>query len=155
MLEIVLLAVIVVGLYRRGGERWEWNRARLHRAFTDLGYEGERAVASVRRAGPGVITQCVADMRSLGQDMVAVLDPKTRRRLERGARRLAARSARHRSTAGEVGALTAGGPVSSGGSVAQADPAFARLQQRYLEGGISLDEYVAQAGQLRGEEPGD
>ncbi len=146
MLEIVLLTVIVVGLYRKRGERWEWNRVRVGRAFGDLSDEGERVLQRAHRAGPGMLSQCIADVQSLGGDLVSVLHPSAQRRIQQGTRKLIARRQRLAAPPTDFGA------VAAGSGVVGADPEYARLQQRYLEGGISLDQYVEEANRLHVEE---
>lgn len=149
MFEIVLLAVIVVSLYRRRGERWEWNRARVGRAFSELSREGERALGRARQSGPGLVQQCVADVRSLGEDLLAVLHPSARRRITDATRRVFAHRQRLRGSGANVDLGPS--PIAAVGGVAGADPAYARLQRRYLDGGISLNQYVEEADRLLGQ----
>jgi len=93
MLELVLLAVIGVGLYRKRGERWEWSRRRLERAFRGLSSGSDRFAERARRSVPQLLSQCSDDMRSLGADLVGALHPSAQRRIERRARSLTKRTA--------------------------------------------------------------
>ncbi|MCG8470021.1 MAG: hypothetical protein MJB57_17735 [Gemmatimonadetes bacterium] len=93
MLELVLLAVIGVGLYRKRGERWEWSRARLRRAFRGLSSESDRAARRARRSLPDLIGQCRRDLIGLGDDLLGLLRPTARREIETRGRALARRGA--------------------------------------------------------------
>lgn len=88
MLELVLLAVIGVGLYRKRGQRWEWSRHRLEQAFRGLSSGSDRVTVRARRAIPALVHQCSRDMRSLGSDFFGLLSPGTQRQLEHRARSL-------------------------------------------------------------------
>lgn len=159
MFELIVIAVIGIGLYRRRGQRWEWSRARLERAISDLRTDGERTVARTRRSLPQLLDQCLADVRSLVSDTLGVLEPRARKRLERKARSLASRARRHAPTTQPLQAASAGGGVVPGGAsiasgapAAQADPAYRGLQRRYLEGAISLQQYMKEARRLQDED---
>lgn len=92
MLELVLLAVIGVGLYRKRGERWEWSRERLEQAFRGLTVGTDRIAVRARRSVPELLSQCTKDIRGLGTDLYALLNSNTRRQIERRASALAKRT---------------------------------------------------------------
>lgn len=153
MAELIILLVIVVGLCRRRGQPWEWSRARLRRAAKAAGQRGEGVLGRTLGSLPGVLGQCIEDMRALLADLLGIIDPKARRRIARETRSLLANApgrARHL-RAGARAPLMASGPASAAAGAAQGDAgtaAFARLQRRYLEGAISLDEYMKESRRL-------
>ncbi len=137
MFELAFLGVIAVAFYRRLTRSRGWSRADLWRALTKLERRLRRGVVSGRQAGPGLMAQCAADLKNLGEDMLAVIGPEARARLRRSVRNRTSRPARGRVHRGD-------------GAISDAsDPAFARLQRRYLDGRISLEEYVEVARRLR------
>jgi len=144
MLEIVILTVIVVGLYRKRGERWEWSRTRLRRAFGSLADEGERMLEGTHRSFPQLLAQCIEDVRGLLADLTRMLDPSLRRRLQDRTRILLRASGTRRNHGLET--VPANG-APTGRAAAPGSP-VARLQRRYLDGSISLEEYVEQAGRI-------
>ncbi len=159
MLELVVLGVIGVGLYRRRGRRrWEWSRRSLRAALSDLYERGRRLLTRGRRSLPGFVETCRADVASLFRDLLRILHPSARDRIERGARTFFERGGSGVQTpaGGAVrGVATAGGGVLAEGAAQHMDRrAYASLQRRYLEGRITLDEYVAEADRLGGDGAG-
>ncbi len=141
MLELAFLGIIVLAFYRRLTRSRGWSRADLWRALTKLERRLRRGVVPGRQAGPGLMAQCAADLKSLGEDMFGVVSPEARARLRRSVRNRTSRPARGR-------------VHRSDGAMSDAsDPAFARLQRRYLDGRISLEEYVEAARRLRSGRP--
>lgn len=155
MAELVILLVICAGLCRRREERWEWSRARLAHAIDAMIDGARRLTARVRKALPGVVDQCVEDVGDLVGDVLGVVDPKARARIGRRARAFLAersdgvrRPARPGRSAAKEAA--AGGRSGAASDLAErASAAYARLQRRYLEGAINLEEYVSEASRLR------
>jgi hypothetical protein len=163
MFEAFLLFVLLVGLARRHGERWEWNRERTARALGEWLDEAGSLVRSVRASLPELWSCCRQDVRSLVEDVIAVAHPRLYHRMAAPKPGLA--------SAGGVTA-SAGGLVPSGSergsgareklasvlrgvagnapSEAPTTPAWRRLQRRYLDGRITLEQYVAEAERLRG-----
>jgi hypothetical protein len=142
MAELIVLAVICVGLYNRGGRKFEWSRRSLSHAARAVTTSAGPTLSRGLRNVPAIVGQCIIDMRSLFDDTLGLLDPKARRRIEERARGVLAR-AEHRANLGN-----AGGPRLA----ATAQPAsshYQTLQQRYLEGSITLDRYVEEAQRLR------
>lgn len=154
MAELIILLVIAVGLCRRRGQPWEWSRERLKTAAGHAADRGEGLLERAVRATPGVVGQCIADVRSLIRDMLGIIDPKARRRIARETRSLlsgAPERARRLTTPAAGSPLMAAGPSSAPVTASSDDPgaaAFARLQRRYLEGAISLDEYMTESRRL-------
>ena len=138
MLELALLAVIGVWLCRRRG----WGRAELERAVREVGRWGRSALGATHRTGPGLLAQCAADVRALMLDFARLLPSRARNRIARGVRGREGRPVPHpaRSPARDRIAAPAG--------IEADDPAIARLQRRYIEGRISLEEYVEAARAL-------
>lgn len=159
MAELIILLVIAVGLCRRQGQPWEWSRARLRRAVETAAGRGEGVLGRGVRAAPGILGQCVEDVRSLIADMLGIIDPKARRRIARETRSflsVAPRRARRLRKAA-ASPLMASGPasVARASSGESGAAAFARLQRRYLDGAISLDEYVTESRRLDPSGDGD
>ena len=94
MLELVLLAVVGVGLYRKRGERWEWSRQRLEEAFRGLSSGSYRIAMRARRSVPELLGQCGEDMRGLGADLFGLLSPNAQSQIERRTRSLKERTAK-------------------------------------------------------------
>lgn len=154
MAELIILLVVCVGLCRRNGRGWEWSRRRLRLALGTAAQGGEATVARVRRSLPGLFAQCLRDVRSLVDDTLGILDPKARSRIAAGTRTfLASERARARRLTASSGRsrLATSGPGGSGpASPLEPGPsAFARLQRRYLDGAISLEEYIAESRRLQ------
>ncbi|WP_420462051.1 hypothetical protein [Candidatus Palauibacter sp.] len=141
MFEFALLGGIAVWLCRRRG----WGRVDMQRALGKLGRVGRSALATAHRAWPGLLAQCAADMKGLVEDTARFLPSGARTRLERRARKPSTRSNRGLDRA----------PVRDGDrAIATASPrpedrAVARLQRRYVDGRISLEEYAEAARALR------
>lgn len=160
LVEILVLAVIAIGLVRRRGEPWEFSRRRVAHAVDRISDAGGTAVGRARRTLPELLAVCSADVRSLLGDVAGVLQPRARRRIEDGARGLLARRRRRKARrAPRFDALPAGVAIPTdvpaeretvGG---RAQRAYQNLQRRYLEGAISLDQYVDEAGRLRSDDP--
>ena len=154
MAELIILLVIGVGLCRRRGQPWEWSRARLDEALRSGAGRGERLAGRALRSLPGVLGQCVSDVRSLVDDMLGILDPKARTRIAKQTRSLLAGAPeRARRLAGPAAGapLVARGRATASiaaGSGEAGAAAFARLQRRYLDGAISLEEYVTESRRL-------
>ena len=140
MAEVMILLVVCVGVgvYRRRG-RWEWSRRSLADAVGGLGRRTDRLVARGRRGLPGVLGQLSADLRALGDDLLGLLHPGARRRIEHRARALMARRPSP-SVAPTTRLAPAGRPAAG---------AFEGLQQSYLNGSITLERYVQEAERLR------
>lgn len=138
MVELLLLLVIGVALYRRSGRKWEWSRRRLAAAVVGLAEQSVRIVRSARQRLPGVLGQCLQDVGSLGDDLKGLLPPSTRRRIEGHARTALANRSRPRLPRTRS-------PLAAGGGA----QAFQTLQRRYLDGSITLDRYVQEAERLQ------
>lgn len=142
MAGFIILLVVAVGLYKRGGRRFEWSRGSLGEAAAGAVGAGGRALGRGRRSLPAVLGQCVTDVRDLVDDMLGLIDPKARRRIEERARAMMSRAEQHRVALGSgTSRLAAAGPRRSG--------AYESLQRSYLEGSISLERYVEEAERLR------
>ncbi len=158
MVELIVLFVICVGLCRRRGEPWEFSRARLADAVDRAWRLGEHLVGRVAGSLPFLLRQCAADVRSLLDDLTGVVHPRARRQLREGARSWIDRSApRSRGPTGSVGVLSGAAGALADGRLAdpgRAVPArgYATLQRAYLDGAISIDEYVVEADRLRRDE---
>lgn len=153
MAELIILLVVVVGLCRRRGQPWEWSRERLRTAAGTAAGRGEDLLGRAVRATPGVVGQCIVDMRALIRDMLGIIDPKARRRIANETRSLlSAAPERARRLGRAAGSpLMASGPATAPVSAGSGDAgaaAFARLQRRYLDGAISLDEYMTESRRL-------
>lgn len=141
MAGLIIVLVVCVGLYRWRG-RWEWSRKSLAGAVGDLGGQTGHLVERGRRSLPGLVGQLVEDLRSLGDDLLGLLHPSARRRIEHRARGLLRAGARRKSAAKAAGSrLAAAGPGTQ---------ALERLQRSYLEGSITLERYVQEAERLHG-----
>ncbi len=155
MAELIILMVICVGLCGRRGTRWEWSRDRLVAALGSAAEGGERLLGRARRSLPGIVGQCLEDVHGLFDDMLGILDPGARSRIAKGTRSfLADAPGRARRLAGRpvAGSRLAGtGPTSAalaGGRGEASASAFACLQRRYLDGAISLEEYITESRRL-------
>lgn len=160
LVEILVLAVIAIGLIRRRGEHWEFSRQRVAHAVDRISDAGGTAVGRARRSLPELFAVCFADVRNLLEDVAGVLQPRARRRIEDGARGLLARKRRRKTRrARQLDALPAGAaipaalPAERETVSGRAQRAYQNLQRRYLEGAISLDQYVDEAGRLRSDDP--
>lgn len=142
MTELIVLAVIGVGLYRRGGRSFEWSRRSVRAAVADAAVAGRGWLGRALRASPAVAGQCLIDMRALFDDTLGLIDPKYRRRVQEHARNVMARAERAQSLASgaAAGLVTAGQPGLA---------PYAALQKSYLEGAISLERYMEEAERLR------
>jgi len=141
MAELIVVLVVIVGLYRWRG-RWEWSRKSLAGTVGDLGGRAGHLVERGRRSLPGVVGQLVEDLRSLGDDLLGLLSPSARRRIEHRARGLIRAGARRTSVTKPAGSrLAAAGPGAQ---------ALERLQRSYLDGSITLERYVQEAERLHG-----
>lgn len=140
MAELIILLVVAVGLYRKRG-RWEWSRRSLAEAVGGVGERTDRLVARGRRDLPGILGQLSADLRSLGEDLLGLLHPSARRRIEHRARALMTRRA---------SSATPTSPRLAPAQRAVAG-AYEGLQQSYLNGSISLERYMQEAERLRGD----
>ncbi len=132
MAGLIVLLVVAAGLYMRGGRHFNWSRASLRGATEGLSAIGERLVFRALRALPSIAGQCIVDIRTLGNDLLGLVDPKARKRIEEGARGVLARAERR--------GLAVGKPAALG---------YQRLQQSYLTGAITLERYVEEAERLR------
>lgn len=165
MFEAFLLFVLLVGLARKRGESWEWSRERAGRALRRCVDEAGTATRRVMAALPGVWSCCRQDVRGLVDDLVAFAHPRLYHRMS--ARRsvgLAAPagvtpsagnlvpSSRSERGPGARQKLASAlrGVASSTPSEAIGTPAWGRLQRRYLDGRITLEQYVTEAERLRG-----
>lgn len=153
MAELIILLVIVVGLCRRRGQPWEWSRERLRSAAETAAGRGEGLVGHAVHATPGVVGQCIEDMRGLIRDMLGIIDPKARRRIASETRSILAGAPERARRLGRAAGsqLMTSGPASAtvaAGSGDAGPAAFARLQRRYLDGAISLDEYMTESRRL-------
>jgi len=142
MAGLILLVVVAVGLYRRGGRRFEWSRASLRGAAAGLSRSCERLVHAVLRRLPEVSGQCFADMRALVDDLLGLIDPNARKRIEERARGMMARAERG-ANIGQAGSARLAAAGQSGVR------RYRHLQDRYLEGSITLDRYVEEAQRLQ------
>ena len=141
MAELMILLIVAVGLYKRGG-RFEWSRRSLREATAGAAGTGERLLGRGRRSLPHLLGQCVTDVRDLVDDMLGLIDPKARRRIEQRARQMMKRAEQRRTAIGRGGSrLAAAGPSRPG--------AYESLQRSYLDGSISLERYVEEAERLR------
>lgn len=136
MWGLLILLVVCVGLCKRGP--WEWSRESFAEAVGGLGERTERLVARGRRDLPGILGQLSADLRSLADDLLGLLHPSARRRIEHRARAFMNRTPKPRTASSRL--APAGRPAGS---------AFEGLQRSYLEGSISLERYVREAERLR------
>lgn len=142
MAGLIILVVVAVGLYKRGGGRFEFSRRSLAAAASGAATSGERILGRGRRSLPSVLGQCITDMRDLVDDVLGLIDPKARRRIEERARAMMKRAEQRRGALGRPGSrLAAAGPSRTG--------AYEALQRSYLEGSISLEHYVEEAERLR------
>ena len=141
MFEFALLGGIAVWLCRRRG----WGRVDLQRALGKVGRGGRSALATAHRAWPGLLAQCAADMKGLVEDTARFLPWGARARLERRARRPSTRSNRGL----DRPPVRDGGRAIATASRRPEDRAVARLQRRYVDGRISLEEYAEAARALR------
>jgi len=152
MAELIIVLVIVVGLCGRRGQRWEWSRTRLHETLHALSRRGEGLVGRAQRSLPGVVAQCIDDVRSLVGDVLGILDPGARSRIARETRSFLAaapgRPRRPATSATGSGLAKARSTAASAGPGEVAPSAFARLQRRYLDGSISLEEYITESRRL-------
>ncbi|MDH3735377.1 MAG: hypothetical protein OEU54_17735 [Gemmatimonadota bacterium] len=139
MAELIVLIVVAVGIYKRGGRRFEWSRRSLGAAAGDLPHDTERFVRRSGKSFPAILGQCVEDMRALIDDMLGLIDPKARHRIETRARKMMARTERMVAPAQGSRFATAG----HGGA-----GAYEALQKSYLEGSITLERYVEEAERL-------
>ena len=121
-------------------------------------------VRRARAALPGVWSCCQTDVRDLVEDIVAVAHPRLYHRIATpravglpAPAGVASSAGKLVATAGErrpgtreklAGALR--GVAGDSSSEAASTPAWRRLQRRYLDGRITLEQYVAEAGRLRG-----
>ncbi|MFV1986846.1 MAG: hypothetical protein ACC682_06175 [Gemmatimonadota bacterium] len=142
MVGLILLMVVTVGLYRRGGRRFEWSRASLRRATAGISRKGERLVSAALRRLPAVSGQCLADMRGRVDDLLSLLHPNARKQIEERARGIMARAERGAS----IGQARSARLAAAGQSGVRR---YRRLQQRYLEGSITLDRYVEEVQRLQ------
>lgn len=164
MFEAFLLVVILVGLARRRGEGWEWSRERAARALHGWMEKAGVLARRVSAALPGVWSCCRQDVRSLVEDLAAFAHPRLYRRIT--ARRTAGLPA-PAGVAPPVGSMASARPerglgakeklanalrgvAGSASSDTSGTPAWRRLQRRYLDGRITLEQYVAEAERLRG-----
>ena len=143
MFELAFLGLIGVWLCRRRG----WGRAELRRAVGGIRRVGRRALGVTSLSGPGLPAQCAADVKNLMEDLVRLLPSRARARLERRVRKSATRP-----RVGSSGPPTSDAVLAAPGSGGE-DGAVARLQRRYIDGRISLDEYVEAARTLRSRSP--
>ena len=143
MFELAFLGMIGVWLCRRRG----WGAADVRRAVGRMGRMGRRALGVTSLTGPGLLAQCAADVKNLVEDLVRLLPPRVRARLERRAPKPATRP-----RVGWNEPRVRDAPVATSGSGTE-DGAVARLQRRYIEGRISLEEYVEAARTLRSGSP--
>jgi len=80
IVDFIVLLGIGVSLYRHRGRNLEWLRRRL----------ATQSRSIVRRL-PGIVAQCLEDVRSCQRDLMGLLSPKTQRRIEDRARTLFAK----------------------------------------------------------------
>lgn len=137
MFELALLAVIGVWLWRRQG----WGRADVERAASEVRRWGRHALGATHRTGPGLLAQCAADVRALMLDFARLLPSRARNRIQRGVRGGMSAVPSPPRQAARNRIVAPAGPDAD-------DPAIARLQRRYIEGRISLEEYVEAARAL-------
>lgn len=151
MAELVVLLVICAGLCGRRGERWEWSRTRLADATHAMIDGTRRLTARARKALPGVASQCVEDVGDLVGDVLGIVDPEARARIGRRARAFLAERRGGIDRPARAGRFAASGPSPGAASdlAERASATYARLQRRYLEGAINLEEYVSEASRLR------
>lgn len=142
MAELFVLGVIAVGLYKRGGRRFEWSRRSLRQAAKGLLARGEGLFTRGLRQIPAIAGQCILDMRSLIDDTLGLIDPRARKRIEERARGVMSR-AEVRTSVGPAG----GSRVAAVGR--SLDRRYQALQQRYLEGSITLERYMEEAQRLQ------
>lgn len=153
MLETLLIGGIAVGLGRGADGRWSWTKERAEHRLRSAADRLAPWLDRVRAALPGTLDRCLDDVRSLAVDLVGALDPKTRRVVRqrigpliepptRPAEPVAPRPDRH--------ALEYG-PRRPDPRAAGATGALRALQDRYLEGAISLDQYRREVRRLRAE----
>ena len=143
MFELAFLGLIGAWVCRRRG----WGPADLQRALGGIRRAGRRALGVTGLAGPGLPAQCAADVQNLVQDLVRLLPDRARARLERRAHKRATRP-----RVGSSGPRTRHAAIATSGSGGE-DGAVARLQRRYIDGRISLEEYVEAARALRSGSP--
>lgn len=163
MFEAFLLFVLLVGLARRRGESWEWSRERAACALSGWMDQAGILVRRARAALPGVWSCCQRDVRNLVEDIVAVVHPRLYHRIATPraaglpvpagmvptAGALPPSAGERRPGTREKLASALRGVAGSAASEAVGTPAWRRLQRRYLDGRITLEQYVAEAGRLR------
>jgi hypothetical protein len=163
MFEAFLLFVLLVGLAGKRGEGWEWSRERAARVLRGWVDQVGIVARRVRAALPGMWSCCRQDVRSLVEDIVAVAHPRLYHRIATqrsvglpapaGVAPPAGSLATSRSDRGpgarEKLASALRGVAGSASAEAMGTHAWRRLQRRYLEGRITLEQYVAEAERLR------
>lgn len=165
MFEAILLFVLLVGLARRRGERWEWSRERAGRAVRGWVDRVDRGARGFSAALPGLWSCCRQDVRSLADDIVAFAHPRLYHRMAarrsvglaapagvapRAASLVAPTPSERGAAAREKLASAFRGMAAGPPSESPGTPAWRRLQRRYLDGRITLEQYVAEAERLRG-----
>lgn len=137
MFEIVFLGGIAAVIYRQRVRRGDWSRADLHRVLIGLGRGVNRGVTGLLQAGPGLVRQCAADMKSLVYDMTGM------------SRRRSVRLPRNRP--GRLGTRPPGVATRIPAAAGAENGGFSRLQRRYIAGKISFPEYVEGVRRLQRE----
>ncbi len=161
MIEILVLLAIVLAFAHRPGEPWGRTTDRLGGWAAAAGNKLEAWLARARDQAPGVLGQCLGDLDDLRDDLLGALGPSLRGTVESRWPKLA--EGRRPGPAGRseqpVGPETAEPsplPPTAGlaeGAAARlrasGAEALGRLQQRYVEGAISLDQYTSEVARLR------
>lgn len=160
MIEILVLLAIVLAFAHRPGEPWGRTTDRLGGWAAAAGNKLEAWLARARDQAPGVLGQCLGDLDDLRDDLLGALGPSLRGTVESRWPKLA--EGRRPGPAGwgeqPVGPETAEPlpPPTAGlaeGAAARlrasGAEALGRLQQRYVEGAISLDQYTSEVARLR------
>ncbi len=161
MIEILVLLAIVLAFAHRPGEPWGRTTDRLGGWAAAAGNMLEAWLARARDQAPGVLGQCLGDLDDLRDDLLGALGPSLRGTVESRWPKLA--EGRRPGPAGrseqpvepetaEPSPLPPTAGLAEGAAArlrASGAEALGRLQQRYVEGAISLDQYTSEVARLR------
>lgn len=161
MIEILVLLAIVLAFAHRPGEPWGRTTDRLGGWAAAAGNKLEAWLARARDQAPGVLGQCLGDLDDLRDDLLGALGPSLRGTVESRWPKLAegrrpdpaGRGAQPvRPETAEPSPLPPTTGLAEGAAArlrASGAEALGRLQQRYVEGAISLDQYTSEVARLR------
>ncbi len=161
MIEILVLLAIVLAFAHRPGKPWGRTTDRLGGWAAAAGNKLEAWLARARDQAPGVLGQCLGDLDDLRDDLLGALGPSLRGTVESRWPKLA--EGRRPGPAGrseqpvepetaEPSPLPPTAGLAEGAAArlrASGAEALGRLQQRYVEGAISLDQYTSEVARLR------